>query len=399
MKIKPIAWIAMALTIAGIFLFGVSIDLIALGIFIDALLIFTLFYKTICEKKEKFCSKCKEQFDFEEDVAYTEISRQLKTYRTNPNSDKRQVDERLYYNIRFDCTCGNCGEKKVYKKKMYGGCSYDDGSGELLDVEDVIEQWYQRPGLSVNHKKTIFAFMAVGVISIMLSIVMFILPPLSGGGQGRFKGDKTLDAYDYYGTYYAVSENYMEYKLDVFDRRVQFTQRPLNESAIIGTYDNAKQVFYTAEYVKYSGKEPDFDFYGALVLEESNNSFLWFYIVDNTEDDAKFRIQLQNGSYVELTRTEKTVETVTQDPKDYYGTYKYNSENSLKLYSNSCSLVFNGEPSKCTYLYADEAMLRYFEIYEGKSGIIVFQADGSYGWFIFKGDDLYYQNTNCFEKQ
>ena len=397
MKIKPIAWGSMAACLAGILLFGISIDLIFLGIAIDAVIVIALLIVTLRERKEKFCAQCKAQYDFENDVEYQEISRKLKTYKQNPNSDRRQVEEKLFYNVRFDCTCGKCGTKKTFKKKLCGGVCYDNGDGELLDVEDTIEKWYEQPGLTVNDRKSILVGFAIGAVSVLLSVVMFIVMSMVGP---RFHGEKTIDTYDYYGNYYAVTSEYTEYELIISDRRVELVSNPLYTEGGHVTCDDGDQVMYTAEYVEheYSAQVPAFEYHGALVLQYASDMQYWFYLTDDTEGNAKFKITLASGEILEFTKTPKTVKTVTQDPEDYYGEYKYGNNNSLNLKKSSCGLMLNGSYNSHQYVYADETMLRHFDVKVGTEGIIVFNGSESMYWFIFDGNNLVFHGETTFTK-
>ena len=155
MKIKPISWIALLVCMVGIFLVGVALNLIWLGAIAEICVLFAVFPDVVRERKEKFCSSCKQQYDFDNDVAYTTISTESK--RLNPKRDphKRQIKTIISSKIKFDCTCGNCGQSKSYTKKMPSTYFYDDGTFEDINLREEIENRYTAPGLSINGKKNI----------------------------------------------------------------------------------------------------------------------------------------------------------------------------------------------------------------------------------------------------
>ena len=397
MKIKPITWASLAFMFLGIFLACWAITLPFLGLAFILLYVIVMIVQVSKEKKQKFCEDCKIQYDFEEGVEYNEISRKLKNYHVNPESDKKQVEEKLWYTVRFKCTCQNCNKSKTFTKKIYGGCEYNTGEGELLDVEDAIEQWYAVPGLEINTQKSVVSGFIIGFVGIVLSIVLQLLPSPSDLGIKHYD---TLKEEDFYGTYYGVNEQYTEIQLHISDRAITMTEKPLVRGGSSRTYDSQEYIFYTADYVKENGKEPGFEIYGVLLLKTGyNNMAYWLYITDITDGNAKFKLGYDNGSFVELTTTEKTVKDMINDPEDYYGKYRYSEGNSVNVKESGSTLWLNGE-EKYVYacVYANKEMLRYFGVNVGEEGILVFVDETNFYWFIFDGKDLLLNNTNKFVK-
>ena len=392
--VKPFAWVGGAVCVAGVISLGCVLNIAWLGIALGLIILVSLVIITVKELKEKFCSSCKQQYDFDKDVEYCELSRQIKTLRTNPNSNSRQPVAKLYYKVRFDCTCGKCGAKKTFVKNLLGGTEYDDGDTNIVNVEDVIEKQYRYKGLSVNDNKTIGATIAIGVISVTLSIIVAIGGFSIGSG---FKGKTNLETSDYYGTYYGVSEEFTEVKLTISDRQV--ITRIKNVLEVEGSsqqYDNEEQVFYTAEYMEFKDMAPDFEFYGGLALDDGGTLY-WFYITDNTEGDATFSVIFADGEVVELTKTEKTVSTVTNDPKNYYGYYAHNANNYVEVTQNYCRFTLNGSTKTYSYVYANNDLFNVLGK-NANSGLVLIISENQYYWFSFESGDLMYNGQNRFSK-
>ena len=410
MKIKASSWIAILLCLAGPLVLCFAINLLWLGIAFDVIVILTLLCTTLREKKEKFCSSCKEQYDFENEVAYTELSRNVKRFKYNPNSDRKQVAERLTYKIRFDCTCGKCGNKKSYVKKFNGGCSYFDGDVELENAEDVIEQWYRFPGLTVNEGKTKAFGFVVGILSLIVATSIYLLPALgielpsfgsimsSISGVESFEGEKYLEKSDYYGKYYAVSEQYNEFELTVNEEGVILVQKVPFADNSETFYSGSEYDFYTAEYVEYLENTPAFDSYGALVLDNGDNSKKYFFITDNTTNAVKLSAVMTDGERLDFTTEKKTNATVTGDKKDYYGKYLFDNSTYITIADGEAVFVINGEKETYEYFYADQAMLDAFDIDAYGPALIVMTNKTDFYIFTIENGNLYLSDQ-LFAKQ
>ena len=222
MKIKGGTWFAMLLITAGIVALGASLAMklgenLILYIAIAFVLIvdISVISQAQKEKREKCCSKCKTQFDFD-DISYHEISRYTQKYSYNPNGSDRQKIESLTYKVQFDCTCANCGSKKSYVKNIHGGNAYSDGTVDIVDPEQAIESYFRGRDLSANNKSSNVFTSIIGIICLVVAFLIF-----NGSIDLGPTGADKLEASDYYGNYYAVTDEYTEYQLIISDRRVQ----------------------------------------------------------------------------------------------------------------------------------------------------------------------------------
>ena len=396
MKIKGGTWIAMLILTAGIIVLGASLAMklgenLILYIAIAFVLIvdISVISNAQKEKREKSCSKCKTQFDFD-DISYHEISRYTKTHSYNPSKSDRQIVESLTYKVQFDCTCANCGSKKSYVKKIHGGNAYSDGTVDIVDPEQAIESYYRGRGLSINNKSSNIFSSIIGIICLVIAIVMF-----NGGIDLGPTGADKLEASDYYGTYYAVTDEYTEYQLIISDRRVQLKKAPLLDSSTIQTFDNGEQVFYGASYMAKQDVEYKVADCGALVLDRK-----YVFWITKTGDSPEFTVFLENGDKLVLTTEEKTISSMVNDPKDYYGTYYYGSNNSIRINSSNINVNLDGNSSNGTwyYRYVNRAMLEKYGLSGYSSGIIAYNGS-QYICFGFSGDDLIMKGGYKFEKQ
>lgn len=399
MKIKGGTWVAMLLVTVGIVALGASLAMklgenLILYIAIAFVLIvdISVISQAQKEKREKCCSNCKTQFDFD-DISYHEISRYTKKYSYNPNGSDRQKIESLTYKVQFDCTCANCGSKKSYVKDIHGGNAYSDGTVDIVDPEQAIESYYRGRDLSANNKSSNIFASIIGIICLVIAIVIF-----SGGIDLGPTGADKLEASDYYGTYYAVTDEYTEYQLIISDRRVQLRKAPLLDDSTIQTFDNGEQVFYGASYMAKQDLEHKISGCGALILK--NNAKQYVFWITKTGDSPEFTVFLENGDKLVLTTEEKTISSMVNDPKNYYGTYYYGSNNSISINSSNIKINISGNSSNGTwyYRYVNRAMLEKYGLSGYSSGIIAYNGS-QYICFGFSGDDLIMKGGYKFEKQ
>ena len=403
MKVKVGAWIGGLILFIGILFLGVSLFMklessipLILAVLLLVILLISALIATVNEKKQKFCKVCKRQFDFDDEIEYSEIGRYTRTYKYDLSKSTRQKTESLTYKVAFTCTCKSCGNQKSYVKKIYGGAAYSDGSIDIKDPEDVIEKYFKYDGLSVNDKKTVVTSVCLGILSIILSIIT-AFADFSGITSyfGPSLKDK-LSAEPYYGTYYGVTENFAEYKLIISDRRVEVYSKELLGNGGVRTYDDGEQVFYTAEYMQENFADSNFSDCPALVLDSQ-----YIFWITNMEDGAiEFTIKMQRGDYLTLTPEEKNLDIVTSNPKNYYGIYSYDVNNSIKINKGStCTISLQGNSGNGTwsYFYANQEVLKLFNIQGYNKGIIAYQGD-SYIWFVFDGEDLLMNGEHRFKK-
>ncbi len=407
MKIKTSAWISIAVCFVGLLVLAntignkleTNIPLYVMIVFEAIVMIVTL-VSSRGEKKEKFCDVCHQQYDFEEDITYNVIRRYTKTHGYNPNNSSKQKIESLTYEVAFDCVCKKCNAKKSFVKKIDGGARYSDGTIDLKNPEESIEAYFKSEGLAIN--RNLGANIALGVIAIILSIILSFANCDSVKDIIGPSGNDKLNANNYYGTYYALSDDYCEYKLIITDRRVQLYEKSLMASGGISTYDNDRQVFYTAKYMaklmSKNGKEVDFVDCGALVLDDR----YVFWITKDNGSNSEFSILMESGKHVTFTSTKITVESKTGDPKNYYGTYYYGSNNWVVFKQNQCSLKIGSDiDGTCYYFYADAALMKNKFHITGVNKALVIYEGTSYIWFEISGNNLYLKGNTSqkFEKE
>ena len=98
--------------------------------------------------------------------------------------------------------------------------------------------------------------------------------------------------------------------------------------------------------------------------------------------------------------TLKTLETITGDPKDYYGSYSYDANNSLTINKDTCRLYLESENNSngtWSYIYANKDVMKKLGVDNVDKAIVVYKND-LYDWFAIDGNDLLMNGSYEFEK-
>lgn len=383
------------LLLCGIFVCGLIITVVSrvpaavlFALFAVIVLFAIGFFVTRREKKEKFCNKCGQVYGVD-DIEYEELRRYTKKNKITSQMTDRSVVESLYYKIRFDCTCSNCGAKKTFEKDICGGNAYFDGSQECIDPEETIEEYFSQPNLSLNDKRLSLGSLIVGILAFLVAGIVGIVGIVGNLTSGK----NTIPLDDYYGVYYAFDEtNYTEFKLTIDSNGVGLTWHYLTCDEYTNYYDKGDCNLYNAEYSKEnfpSIVNPVFD---SSVLSLGNNDFLLTLSRIGFGDTyvTYFTFDTEDGSSVTFTSEYISLKTVTEDPENYYGVYS-NANALVVLTENDCSLVINGENlGRFNYFYANTGVLRYLGKTEYDKGLVIY--NGSHQFIVINIDgagDLY----------
>ncbi len=166
---------------AGLIVLGNDIT-IFLGVFVlifDVLIAIILPISYSRARNMKLCKKCKTQYDYDNDIAYNEVSRYTKTRNVtdSKNSDpSKLITEQYFIVYNVDCQCHNCGERRSYQKKVVAGEAHYDGSVKYNDPKQTMEQFYSNSFLGTKGQQKLIklASIALGIIGIILIIVGLI---------------------------------------------------------------------------------------------------------------------------------------------------------------------------------------------------------------------------------
>ena len=127
-----------AIVAAGFIFGGIGI---VIGIVIALLIVLGVVIDNASYKKKAFCAKCKKKFDFESEVAYTAVSRKVKTFGFDGNKDpSQQMRSREQQKLRFECTCSACGNTQKFEDWCNARIIYYDGRVEDPDVDEEISR-------------------------------------------------------------------------------------------------------------------------------------------------------------------------------------------------------------------------------------------------------------------
>ncbi|MDE5755901.1 MAG: SEL1-like repeat protein, partial [Clostridia bacterium] len=200
--------------VCAFIIFGISLSIQTsdvakfFGVFIIIIGVFACVYGSydyIKDKRERICPKCKEQYDYEDDIAYDLTDTVTKTYPYKGNGNNMHVvSAKLKYKFRVQCHCHNCNHTREYTKTVLAGKEYWDGAVETVDTEQALEKWYTQKSLTrPPTKKDKIIFGVITAILLWASLISFCFAGLSGlAGLGGFGENSSKDPKDYYGTYY-----------------------------------------------------------------------------------------------------------------------------------------------------------------------------------------------------
>ena len=380
---------------------GTSVPLVIAGIIIAICLIGGIYY-TNKEKKEKFCEVCKRPFNFDEEISYKEVRRYTTDHKYDPSRTSRQKITSLTYEVRFDCKCAICGNRKIYNKKIDGGEEYSDGTVNLKDPEEAIEDYFRYTELALNDPKFSKGASAIGIIAAVLGYLVGFTNIFSSlfGAFGPGPND-ILSATPYYGTYYGITvDTYTQYSLEIDENGVILTQTNLMQSPEVSTYDEDESVFYTASYMQKISANKDFEGCAGLVLDERYT----FWITEEEGEDPTLTVQMESGNHLTLTTTPITLSDLTNDPKNYYGEYTYSYNNTLTLNSDGTAELYiygNSVSGSYKYIYADSGIIAtQSSIQNSYSKAIILYKNNTMVWFAFDGDDLLLKgnSSHCFSR-
>ena len=283
-----------SLVFAIIFLVAMTVFFISIGWIVPYIIFMAFcavvaFFNKMKEKKEKMCSKCKVQYDFDTDIEYEEIRSFTKV--TNKSAQgAKDVYGVERHEIQFECTCPQCNEVKRYKKKMDGAKLYGDGHVEYINLEKQIETYYNNgEDVSVGA----IAFLALlSVIFIVLSlfstgIIKADLGFLSDDGAIGGITESIEDPADYYGTYYYIENSQLN--------TVEFTS-----SSCVITNMNGRTVesetypydYVSAEYASTRLASPEYSEYDAILayVNSDKSQCIVFWVKSNNNGNYTFII-------------------------------------------------------------------------------------------------------------
>ena len=211
---------------------------------------------------------------------------------------------------------------------------------------------------------------------------------------------KGEDPKDYYGVYYGIENQYEIKKLTITSYNVN-----VFETNGVVTQNNSYPFDYvSAAYAQSTIDAPQYASYDALFLyiNEERTQVVALWVVDNTPGNYTLLINRLN---IELTKTVITFSDIFSDPQNYYGTYVYNFNNSIKFNSNKIAeRLFNGSLSTWDYMYVNSDFInRNIELPYNLTysrALILFQAGNTeiHVYEIKSSSALLYGGTYTFTK-
>ena len=199
------------------------------------------------------------------------------------------------------------------------------------------------------------------------------------------------DPCDYYGTYYYIEDSTLVTVVIDADKCMITQSNGIEAKTEGGIYE-----FASAEYVARNYPTAEYKLDSLLVYTNAEKTQAWILAIMKAEDGS-YRFRTSEGRWVESKVL--TLADVTNDPKDYYGTYRLDNF-YITLNEDGSAVMDLGEGAEqYQYMYANGS---YLSKWYGKSysaGIILTQA-GSDGAMIlrYQNGSLILQDTYTFTK-
>ncbi|MBE6594229.1 MAG: hypothetical protein E7644_00370 [Ruminococcaceae bacterium] len=93
--------------------------------------------------RRNFCQECGARYDYQTCVEWEVGEIEIKDKKTNPNSDRKQIEGIRIEHVDFTCTCAKCGNVASFTQKYQTGEVYDDGSVKERNVDAVIKKYFK----------------------------------------------------------------------------------------------------------------------------------------------------------------------------------------------------------------------------------------------------------------
>ena len=236
----PFPWFFFGSTlfmILSLLLLGIAIGGVGLVICSILFVVFVVAWviQYFQDKGRLYCKECKRKYDFAEDVEYRQIGHRVKSYSYNPKGSEHQIMSREYFKLQIGCTCPNCEIKKEFKSEYVGRETFYDGGIKDHDPELEIEKFF-RNGIG-GSKLYNLIFVAIGVVLLGIAIALF--------------ATRVNDPKNYYGTYYAVQDQYAVLSLEL---KEDGTYTLIQDDLLGDMYDRHES--YTTTSARYSLKSP-----------------------------------------------------------------------------------------------------------------------------------------------
>ena len=354
---------------SGIFaLIGVALFFILPGWYVGGAIFFGLaiiiaIIKGVRKKFETKCSKCKKPYDYENDVAW----RLIRSGTKGANSANNTLAS-TYFVYDITCQCSDCGTQKRYRKKIQGPSINDKGQLDAVDPEFVLEDNFdQSQDFSWG---AIFVCILMGLAFIAGGL--FFSGSLAGIFEdidipGITQTEMGEDPADYYGTYYGISEGELVTITIDAEKCTIVSDNGMKTETDVYEYDYASAEYIEAYWqgVKVSPS--------LLLYTSSDKSRAKVFSVEKTANGY----ELTSAAGLLVKTDVLTFSDVTNDPKDYYGTYRLDSLYITLNEDGTAKMELGDGENSYPYFYADSG---YVSKWFGKTynaAIIVNAGEGN----------------------
>ena len=384
---KVIGFISGLLALIGMALFFILPGWYVAGAVLFGFSIIVAIVDSVKKRHETKCSKCKKKYDYDTDVEWRLVKREVKG-----GSSATETLARTFFIYDITCSCSKCGKIKKYRKKIAGPSVNNKCELNEVNPEYVLEERFGEP--TPVGCGTCF-FMLLWAIGFALGGLFF------GGYLNGVSSDIDVpgitqvelgeDPCDYYGTYYYIEDSTLVTVVIDADKCMITQSNGIETKTEGGTYE-----FASAEYVARNYPTAEYKLDSLLVYTNAEKTQAWILAIMKAEDGS-YRFRTPEGRLAESKVL--TLADVTNDPKDYYGTYRLDNF-YITLNEDGSAVMDLGEGAEqYQYMYANGSYLSRWYSKSYNAGIVLTQV-GSDGVIIlrYQNGSLILQDTYTFTK-
>lgn len=349
-KQLPTVYISLLVMALGFMMLVCSLNLPLLCIIVPIVWIIILSVQ-ISFYKRSVCKKCKSYLEGG-DYGYHEVSRREK------HNDKFDT---YYITYEFERECPHCGEINRFKKEFIVAQA-DKEKGTYKESEINLDE-YATPRRTYKSKEKKIYFV-VGIILSVIGLAMIIGGSilLAKGGGSSILNAKGDDPKDYYGTYeYVDDETYGSITLDD-DGRCLYRSGSIAGIGSDYAYEYVSSKWACKHYPDY--RDSYYSEYDAIVVyingQDDPSTVLMFAIKSESLLFEKEYTLITPLDGRLLTKIAGDGRKNSVDPKNYYYTYSYDSDNSVRFDESTAEYTFNGATTYYNYEYVQKEYIKRY---------------------------------------
>ena len=374
-----LSYIGVVIVVAASIVAGILLEALIAGIVVAVFFGIIMLSTISRDRKERTCTKCNITYDFDNDVSYRQIDRKVTNHKVTPSTKGSSIAASETYVVEFQCTCPQCNRTKTFKKNIPGAKITFDGNYAQGSPEMCIEKHFTR---HLGFKRGIGELFASLFLSVIACIAVAIIGAVLSGEFSTVTPDylESNDPKDYYGTYYFVNQNQIV-SVDISSSSCQLTF-----DNIIGEDQTSSCSYEYKSANTHDAVDDKYEDCDAIIIytssDKSEGLVLW--VVGHENESYKF----ETNEGIAVTSEQITFDEITNDPKNYYGTYRYN-DFYVTINEDGSSAMYLGNDTKTySFIYMTKELVQAsIEGNYSNNAIVLYSNDPSEGYYVFQIQD------------